>query len=262
MTTPRTIVVTGSASGIGEATANLLASEGWEVIGVDARDADVVADLATDTGREAAIAGVRRLCPDGLDAVVASAGINRPMESPRIVAVNYFGAVRLLEGLRPLLVKSNAPRAVAVSSLACTMEVEQAVVDACLADDEDTALTAAAVRPEAFARQPIIYCSSKAALTLWARKASTSPEWGGAGILLNVVAPGVVRTPLTAPDLADPERARVLLGRADRALPDLGRPEAIAHLIKCLVSAENEFMLGQVLFADGGAEALRRPQHI
>src|SRR5690349_16913715 len=95
MSTPRTIVITGSASGIGAATANLLASDGWRVIGVDVRDADVIADLAAEAGRQAAITGIQRLCPDGLDAIAASAGINRPMESPRIVAVNYFGAVRL-----------------------------------------------------------------------------------------------------------------------------------------------------------------------
>jgi NAD(P)-dependent dehydrogenase (short-subunit alcohol dehydrogenase family) len=262
MTSAQTAVITGSASGIGAATAERLRAAGWRVIGIDLRGADVAADLGTETGRRDALSGVRDLAGEAVDAVVASAGVNRPMEDPRIVAINYFGAVRLLEGLRPLLAKSSAPRAVAVSSLACTMEADPDVVAACLDDDEPRALAAAGARPAAFAKQPIIYCSSKTALSLWARRAATSAAWGGAGILLNVVAPGVVRTALTAPDLADPERARVLLGRAGRALPDLGRPQAIAHLIEALISPDNDYMLGQVLFADGGADALRRPEHI
>lgn len=49
----RTFVVTGSASGIGAATADLLRDRGFRVIGVDLRDADVMADLSTPTAAKA-----------------------------------------------------------------------------------------------------------------------------------------------------------------------------------------------------------------
>ena len=46
-----TAVITGAASGIGKATANLLRSRGYRVIGVDRRESDVVADLSGPAGR-------------------------------------------------------------------------------------------------------------------------------------------------------------------------------------------------------------------
>ena len=51
----RNIVITGSASGIGLATRKLLESQGDRVIGVDLRDADIVADLSTPEGRAHAV---------------------------------------------------------------------------------------------------------------------------------------------------------------------------------------------------------------
>jgi NAD(P)-dependent dehydrogenase (short-subunit alcohol dehydrogenase family) len=54
----RTYVVTGAASGIGQATAALLRNRGHRVIGVDVRSVDVVADLSTPEGRQEAIDGI------------------------------------------------------------------------------------------------------------------------------------------------------------------------------------------------------------
>ena len=52
------------------------------------------------------------------------------------VRVNYFGAVATLERLRPLLLGSDAPRAVVVASEAVFHETDDAIVDACLAGDD------------------------------------------------------------------------------------------------------------------------------
>ena len=54
----RTVVITGSASGMGAATKARLEAAGDKVIGIDIKDADVVADLGTPEGRQAAIDGV------------------------------------------------------------------------------------------------------------------------------------------------------------------------------------------------------------
>ena len=110
----RTCVITGSASGIGAATARRLSEAGARVIGVDLRAANVIADLATEAGRAALIEGVTRLSGGAIDAVIASAG-GGPAET--MLQLNFFGTVATLQGLRPMLAKSTAPRAVAVSSI-------------------------------------------------------------------------------------------------------------------------------------------------
>ena len=92
----RTVVVTGSVAGIGAATRAYLEACGTRVIGVDLRDAEIEADLATATGREAMVSAVRTLAPRGIDGIVANAGVNR--EDALTIRVNYFGAVATLGG--------------------------------------------------------------------------------------------------------------------------------------------------------------------
>ena len=71
----RTIVITGSAGGIGAATRARLEKEGHRVIGVDVRDAEVIADLSTPAGRAAMVDAVGAACDGMLDGLVAGAGI-------------------------------------------------------------------------------------------------------------------------------------------------------------------------------------------
>lgn len=74
----RTYVVTGAASGIGAATAELIRERGHKVIGVDLRDADVTADLSTAEGRQSAVSRTLELSEGKIDAVIAAAGISAP----------------------------------------------------------------------------------------------------------------------------------------------------------------------------------------
>src|SRR5262245_33607455 len=69
------VAVTGAASGIGAAVRRRLEDAGGTVIGVDVRDAEVVADLATAAGRAEAVAGVRARAGNRLDGLVACAGL-------------------------------------------------------------------------------------------------------------------------------------------------------------------------------------------
>ena len=248
----RTIVVTGSAAGIGRATAGFLTASGHRVIGVDLRDAEVTADLATPYGRAAMIEGVRARCGGALDAVVACAGVARP--DGLTVSVNYFGAIATLEGLRPLLERGAQPRAVVISSVTSTEQVSQHLVEACLRGDEPAALQAAQGQGHT------IYAATKAAVARWVRRQAVRPEWVGRGILLNAVAPGYIATAMTEAFIADlgAQAAR------QRTLPigRVGHPDEIAHLITFLVSPENSYMVGQVVFVDGGLEAATRGDYI
>src|ERR1700737_1235026 len=103
------------ASGIGLVTKQLLESEGHHVIGADLQNADVVADLGTTAGRTTLVEQVTQKSGGKIDAILAVAGVDAA--GPITVAVNYYGAVATLRGLRTLLLKPPAPRAVAVSSI-------------------------------------------------------------------------------------------------------------------------------------------------
>jgi NAD(P)-dependent dehydrogenase (short-subunit alcohol dehydrogenase family) len=249
----RTILLTGSASGIGFATAQRLRHAGHSVIGVDVHDAEIVADLGTQEGRQRLVDGVRSLVRGSLDSVIACAGVaHQPAE--QIVSVNYFGAIATLEGLLPLLRRSERPRAVLVSSSACLHETDEALVAACLAGDEAAACARARVAGL------VTYAGSKKALALWMRRAAAEERWGGAGIPLNGIAPGTIHTPMTAPLMASEEGRAVLI----RATPTVigeryGQPDDPAEVLAFLATMESAYVLGQLLFVDGGTDILSRP---
>ena len=245
----RTIAVTGSASGIGAATAAALERRGTRVIGVDLRDADVIGDLATPTGRRGVVEEISALAGVGLDGVIACAGVaTLQAAQPTVVSVNYFGVVDVVEALRPLLAARPEPAVAVVASVAMLRGASQPLVDACLSGDEERACAIAADGTAA-------YASSKRALARWVRRRAPTQLWAGAGICLNAVSPGVVRTPMTALELDDDRLRDDLLTQIDQPMGAVGRPEYIAGALAWLTSAENRFTTGQVLYVDGGFEA-------
>lgn len=257
----RTYVVTGSASGIGRATAEKLRADGHTVIGVDIRDADVIADLSTAEGRTTLVHDVEQRSGGRVDAVVAVAGL--VSASPVTVGVNYFGAKATLEGLRPLLAGSDAPRAVVVASLAALEEIDSALLASLQGDDEPGARREAerigsATNP---AGSSPIYTTTKLAIAQWVRQHAKDAEWAGAGIALNAIAPGVIETPMTKPALETAEgRAALDAGAPSPLNGPAAPPSAPAALLAWLASAENTHVTGQVIFIDGGAESIRRPE--
>ena len=75
-------------------------------------------------------------------------------------------------------------------------------------------------------------------------------EWGGRGVRVNCICPGVHRTPMLAPALADPEveeglNERTILGR-------VGEPEDIVGLAVFLASGASAYITGESIFEDGG----------
>lgn len=251
----RTYVITGAASGIGAATADLLRAQGHRIIGVDLHGTDISADLTTHEGRDHMVAQVRELSGGVIDAVVANAGLAK--EQTATVAVNYFGAFATLEGLRPLLTGSDAPRAVATASMASLFPVDDELVDAMLAHDEPAAVHRAQELIDSDTASTI-YGSTKRALAQWIRRNAASAEWAGAGIPLNAVAPGVIRTPMTENMIATEEATKSLLEMVPMPLNGIAEPATVANLIAFLTSAENTHLCGQVVFVDGGSDVVIR----
>lgn len=247
--------VSGSASGIGAAVCQVLRAAGHRVIGIDRANAEVIADLASTAGRQAAISAVLAHCAGVLDGLVCCAGVGSSAQSNTIVAVNYFGVTELLDGLADALAKGDKPAAVVIGSIAAThtKPEHQPMVEAMLAGNEALTLEHA----NTLGLSHVAYASSKYAVTCTAR--SKAVAWAKQGIRLNVVAPGAVETPLHQASLNDPRFAKAVrefvapLGRP-------GLPEEIAQVVAFVQSAQASFVHGSVLFVDGGMDAMVRPQ--
>ena len=256
----RTVVVSGSASGMGAATVVRLRSDGQRVIGIDRHDAEIVADLSTGAGRSVAVEEVRRLAGDSIDGLVTWAGVAglSDVAGSLLASVNYFGTVELLEGLRPLLAEGDAPSAIAISSNSTTCQpgIPMSLVDKCLAGDEQGARDAA---DELGAL--LTYPATKLAVARWVRRNAPGELWAGAGITLNVIVPGAIETPMLQATRDDPT-----IGRFIDAFPipvgRTGSAQELADVVSFLLGPSARFCCGSLFFIDGGTDALVRPDDV
>lgn len=248
-----TVCVTGTASGIGRATKDRLEASGMRVIGVDRRDADVVGDISVPEDRARIVSEVLESCNGVLDGFVPCAGLSTPQPDELIVRVNYYGTMALVDGLRPALARGSNPALVMVSSNSTTMTPGLTIDDAMVYLDGDEE---SAVRHFASARSFTAYPAGKLAIAFWVRK--NSAAWLADGIRVNCVAPGVTDTAMVRPLLDIPE-VKASLDRVPIPLGRWGRPQEIASVIAFLLSEDSSYMVGQVLFVDGGTDALLQP---
>lgn len=235
----RRIYVTGAASGIGRATAHILAAEGAKVALVDVNGVGL-AETAAATGGEAFTLDVRdgaavdRSVAEaaarfgGLDGVVncAGVGVNAPLPQltteiwEHVLAVNLTAPYRISRAALPWLKQSPAASIVNVSSGAGLLPTSPG--------------TGA-------------YSASKAGL-LGLTKA-LALELAPA-IRVNAVCPGITRTGMMADMLGEnPDEAPFV---QLYAIKRTAAPSEIANTIVFLLSEEASFVTGAVLAADGG----------
>ena len=245
--------LTGGATGIGAELKRQLQGRGDQVISVDIKDGDIIADLSTTEGRKAAVAGIRERVPDGLDGFIPCAGLP-PVAKPLslIASVNYFAVVDTVAGLQDLVAKKRGTVLIVGSNSSPMITNEDPFVQACLSGDEAAALAEIETRDGHTA-----YAGSKRAVTLWMRRNVVA--YAEAGVRLNAIAPGITRTPLSEQVMSDEE-----LGPAMQQFGDMtpwggtAEPASIANVMRFMLDPESDFMCGSVVFVDGGSDAMLR----
>ena len=260
-----TYVVPGGTKGIGEQCVRFLREQNHEVINIDIDGGDITADLGTKPGREKAILSVYAQCPAGLDGLVSNAGIaGLPQFLPSyVLSVNYFGAVKLMEGLYPLLRRKKGNCAVTVSGSIIYFKRGKYTIDNLLVNcDDDNRICRFADTLDNYTVGNTMYVSTKLALVRWARR--NAPSWAAHGVNLNAVAPGAVETTIMG-DTKSTKPDAVLM-----ALPmptvysgeTMMAPRDIGHALAFMVLPGAKGISGALLYCDGGTETLLYPDKI
>jgi NAD(P)-dependent dehydrogenase (short-subunit alcohol dehydrogenase family) len=249
-----TVVVTGSSSGLGRATKELLESDGVRVIGVDLDGADVTADLSHAADRAHAAQAIAEASGGVVDGYVGYAGVGPTVaDIGLLTSVNYFGQVALLVAIKPLLAAAAKPAVVVVSSIApMVQDCDEDSAAAMLAGDEQRAIELTAKHGD----HGVAYNTSKLATLKFGR--SIAPVWIANGIRVNIMAPGTTVTPMTEVAMADPEIA-ALMRENPAPIARWAQPVDIAEAARWLLSEASGYVVGSVLVVDGGIDAAARP---
>ena len=174
-----------------------------------------------------------------------------------LVSVNYFGTVALLEGLRPAARRGRPP-----GRGRHQLQLDDRAARRARWTWSRPASPATRRRPARRPTRPArsaTYPATKTAIAWWVRRHAPGARAGpGAGITLNVVAPGAVETPLLQASREDPT-----IGQFIDAFPipvgRKGTADELAAFVAFLLGPDARFFCGSVLFVDGGTDALLRP---
>jgi len=240
----KTIVVTGAGSGIGAACVRRLHAEGASVVAADVNLADVQ-QLAAEIGSAERIQAV------GID-VADYEQVTSLITGATQRFGNLYGLVNSagIRGVGSVLDLDLASwRRVLAINLEGTFMACQAFARAL----RDTKSQGAIVNLSSGAGivgipNRLGYSASKFGVCGITK--SMSLELAALGIRVNAVAPGMIRTPMTAVMFQDPENVRKI--RAAHPLGREGEPEDVAAAICFLLSADAGFITGVVLPVDGG----------
>ena len=243
--TGRVAIVTGAASGMGRATALLLAAEGAKVAvtDLDLAACEAVAAEAGPNAKAFALdvgdgEAIKRVVADiagsfgGIDIVINNAGVSSfaPLDADdeyeaiwhRAIAVMLTAHQRIVRAALPWLRKSDAARIVNIAS-----------TEGLGATPGDT--------PYVAAKSGVVGLTRGLAVDL-----------GKDGITVNCICPGPIRTGMTD---KVPDEDKAVFARRRTALRRYGEPEEVAHITLSLVLPAASYITGAIIPVDGGLMA-------
>jgi 3-oxoacyl-[acyl-carrier protein] reductase len=239
----RVAIVTGAARGIGLGIASVLRDEGADV---------VLADINADAVHDAASG----LTGDGGQAIGVQADVTAAADMQRLasVAVQRWGRIDILAanaGIYPHILLRDLTVADFDAIMAINVRGALLAVQACLPQMSEqrygrivltSSITGSVVGQPGYAH----YGATKAAMLGLMRSAAL--EVAGAGITINAVLPGNIRTP--GFDELGPEHTRRMLA----AIPmgRFGEPADVGWAVRTLAARESGYVTGQTLIVDGG----------
>jgi NAD(P)-dependent dehydrogenase (short-subunit alcohol dehydrogenase family) len=244
-------LITGGASGIGRATAELFSREGAAVaiIDIDAKSGEAAVESISRTGSEAIFirCDVTKAdqCGQAVDRVVKrwgrldilfnNAGVTRRAsvletseeEWDRVMDVNAKSIFLMSKAALPVMIRGGGGSIVNTASGWGLVGGKDAVS----------------------------YCASKGAVIQLTK--AMAIDHGPEGIRVNAVCPGDTDTPMLANEAQQLGRTReeILADSVERPLQRVGRPEEVASAVLYLASASASFTTGTTLVVDGGGLA-------
>lgn len=235
-------IITGGASGIGESMANLFAAEGATVIAADINqdaldkisEKDGIHGMKLDVSSEQDWQQLVQKVSEQfgrIDILVNNAGITSEKavdqityeDWERLLKINGFGTLLGLKYVAPVMERQHRGAIVNLSSV--TAKVGMGLNS---------------------------YTASKGSVRALSKAAAV--QYGGSGVRVNAVFPGVIETPMTQGLESSTEALQGI--HAMTPLGRLGKPEEVAKAILFLASDESSFITGAELAIDGGYSAL------
>lgn len=242
-------IITGAASGIGRATAVVLAREGAKVVVADLQE---TSRLETETPST-----VEAIRTGGGEAIFARTDVTQRAQVEALVDEirRHFGRIDILVNNAGIFIRNPITKVsdeeweqVMNLNIRAYFYTCRRVIPEMLKQGRGKIINMSSIHGFRGTGTATTYCASKGAVENFTRQLAV--EYGPYNIHVNAIAPGTIKTAMSKPFREDP--AILADYRRHTLLPRLGDPEDVANCALFLASSESDFVHGHTLVCDGG----------